>query len=142
MHRPHVPQRLHHFEEVIRENLDWGRPEQVQLIFHRKMKRSTVADGRCRTRIITEGVISWWPGVTLMVDPDAPEVSIRYLPGAGSPRDAMTGSPWSAQVIDSSRNDSFWRTDKSKEVKATHNPSFHEAYGVLTPPHQCTIIAS
>jgi hypothetical protein len=45
------------FEEVIRENLDLGRPEQVQLIFNRKMKRSTVADGRCRTRIITQGVI-------------------------------------------------------------------------------------
>jgi hypothetical protein len=37
--------------------LDLGRPEQVQLIFNRKMKRSTVADGRCRTRVITEGVI-------------------------------------------------------------------------------------
>ena len=45
------------FEEVIRENIDLGRPEQVQLIFSRKMKKSTVADGRCRTRIINEGVI-------------------------------------------------------------------------------------
>jgi hypothetical protein len=45
------------FEEVIRENIDLGRPEQVQLIFSRKLKKSTVADGRCRTRIITEGVI-------------------------------------------------------------------------------------
>ena len=45
------------FEEVIRENIDLGRPDQVQLIFSRKLKRSTVADGRCRTRIITEGVI-------------------------------------------------------------------------------------
>jgi hypothetical protein len=44
------------FEEVIRENLDLGRPEQVQLIFGRKLQRSTVARGRCRTRIITEGV--------------------------------------------------------------------------------------
>ncbi len=44
------------FEEVIRENIDLGRPEQVQLIFDRKMQRKTVADGRCRTRIITEGV--------------------------------------------------------------------------------------
>jgi hypothetical protein len=34
-----------------------GRPEQVQLIFRRKLKKATVADGRCRTRIITEGVI-------------------------------------------------------------------------------------
>jgi hypothetical protein len=45
------------FEEVIRENLDWGRPEQVQLIFGRKLQRKTVARGRCRTRVVTEGVI-------------------------------------------------------------------------------------
>ena len=45
------------FEEVIRENIDLGRPEQVQLIFSRKLNQSTVADGRCRTRIINEGVI-------------------------------------------------------------------------------------
>ena len=44
------------FEEVIRENLDLGRPEQVQLIFGRKLQRKTVARGRCRTRIVTEGV--------------------------------------------------------------------------------------
>jgi hypothetical protein len=45
------------FEEVIRENIDLGRPEQVQLIFARKMHRKTATDGRCRTRIITEGVV-------------------------------------------------------------------------------------
>jgi hypothetical protein len=45
------------FEEVIRENIDLGRPEQVQLIFARKMQRKTATDGRCRTRIITEGVV-------------------------------------------------------------------------------------
>ena len=44
------------FEEVIRENIDLGRPEQVQLIFGRKLRRKTVANGRCRTRIIQEGV--------------------------------------------------------------------------------------
>jgi hypothetical protein len=44
------------FEEVIRENIDLGRPEQVQLIFGRKLQKKTVAHGRCRTRIITEGV--------------------------------------------------------------------------------------
>ncbi len=32
------------FEEVIRENIDWGRPEKtVYLIFGRKMRKSTVA---------------------------------------------------------------------------------------------------
>jgi hypothetical protein len=45
------------FEEVIRENIDLGRPEQVQLIFGRKLQRKTATDGRCRTRIITEGVV-------------------------------------------------------------------------------------
>ena len=45
------------FEEVIRENIDWGRPEQGQLIFARKLQRKTATDGRCRTRVITEGVV-------------------------------------------------------------------------------------
>jgi hypothetical protein len=43
------------FEQVIRENLDIGRPGQVQLIFDRRILRTT--PGRFRTRIITEGVI-------------------------------------------------------------------------------------
>lgn len=43
------------FEEVIRENLDLGRPDQVQLIFDRRVTRRT--PGRFRTRVITEGVI-------------------------------------------------------------------------------------
>jgi hypothetical protein len=45
------------FEEVIRENIDLGRPEAVQLIFARKLRKSTVTGGRCRTRVVTEGVI-------------------------------------------------------------------------------------
>jgi len=43
------------FEEVIRENLDIGRPSQAQLIFERRVSRRT--PGRFRTRVITEGVI-------------------------------------------------------------------------------------
>lgn len=42
------------FEEVIRENLDIGRPSQVQLIFDRRITKRT--PGRFRTRVITEGV--------------------------------------------------------------------------------------
>ena len=42
------------FEEVIRENLDIGRPDQVQLVFGRRVTKRT--PGRFRTRIITEGV--------------------------------------------------------------------------------------
>ena len=43
------------FEEVIRENLDIGRPSQLQLIFDRRVNKTT--PGRFRTRVITEGVI-------------------------------------------------------------------------------------
>ena len=42
------------FEEVIGENLDIGRPDQVQLIFGRRVTRRT--PGRFRTRVLTEGV--------------------------------------------------------------------------------------
>jgi hypothetical protein len=43
------------FEDVIRENLDIGRPSQVSLIFDRKIDRCT--PGRFRTRVITDGVV-------------------------------------------------------------------------------------
>jgi hypothetical protein len=42
------------FEEVIRENLDIGRPDQVQFIFGRRVTKRT--PGRFRTRVLTEGV--------------------------------------------------------------------------------------
>jgi hypothetical protein len=43
------------FEQVIRDNLDIGRPDQVQLIFDRRVIRTT--PGRFRTRVITDGVV-------------------------------------------------------------------------------------
>lgn len=43
------------FEEIIRENLDLGRPDQVQLIFERRVTKRT--PGRFRTRVLTDGVI-------------------------------------------------------------------------------------
>jgi hypothetical protein len=43
------------FEEVIRENLDLGRPDQMQLIFNRRVTRRT--PGSFRTRVLTEGVV-------------------------------------------------------------------------------------
>jgi hypothetical protein len=42
------------FEHVIRENLDLGRPEQIELIFNRKVTNRT--PGRFRTRIVTQDV--------------------------------------------------------------------------------------
>lgn len=43
------------FEEVIRENLDMGRSDQVQLIFNRRITKRTPS--RFRTRVITDGVV-------------------------------------------------------------------------------------
>ena len=43
------------FEEVMREHLDMGRPDHVQLIFDRRVNRRTPS--RYRTRVITDGVI-------------------------------------------------------------------------------------
>ena len=43
------------FEDVIRENLDIGRPKQVQLIVDRSIIKTT--PGIFRTRVITDGVI-------------------------------------------------------------------------------------
>lgn len=43
------------FEEIIRENLDLGRPSNVQLIFDRRVTKRT--PGRFRTRVITKGVV-------------------------------------------------------------------------------------
>ena len=45
------------FEEIIRENLDVGRPSQVQLIFGRRVTKQTTARYRFRTRVITQGVV-------------------------------------------------------------------------------------
>ena len=42
------------FEEVIRDNLDLGRPDRVQLIFDRVVTKKT--PGEFRTRVIQDGV--------------------------------------------------------------------------------------
>jgi hypothetical protein len=43
------------FEQIIREHLDLGRPDQVQRLFARRVTKGT--PGRFRTRVITEGVV-------------------------------------------------------------------------------------
>ena len=47
------------FEQVIRDNLDIGRPDQVGLVFGRRVRggRKRPTPGRFRTRVITDGVV-------------------------------------------------------------------------------------
>jgi len=85
------------FEEIIRENLDIGRPDMVQLIFNRRVTKRT--PGRFRTRVLTDGVIP-----SLHVDyknsrikqyfkqvPDVPEVGARTETTVNNTRDFSLG---------------------------------------------------
>ena len=47
------------FEQVIWDNLDIGRPDQVALVFARRIQngRKRPTPGRFRTRVITSGVV-------------------------------------------------------------------------------------
>jgi hypothetical protein len=65
------------FEEVIRENLDLGRPDQIQLIFERRVIRGT--PGRFRTRVITQGVI---PSLYVDYKKDSHQAISQGRPGA------------------------------------------------------------
>lgn len=51
--RPETGRRL--FEHIIRDNLDLGRPDQVQLLFERRITKRT--PGRFRTRVLTQDVV-------------------------------------------------------------------------------------
>lgn len=57
--RTHVfddPQRgREFFEEIIREHLDLGRPDRIQLLFERRIHKNTPS--RFSTRVVTEGVL-------------------------------------------------------------------------------------
>ena len=85
------------FEEIIRENLDIGRPDMVQLVFDRRVTKNT--PGRFRTRVLTEGVIP-----SLHVDyknsrikqyfkrvPDVVEVGARTATTINNTRDFYIG---------------------------------------------------
>jgi hypothetical protein len=47
------------FEQVLHDNLDIGRPDQISLIFNRRIigKGRSATPGRFRTRVITDGVV-------------------------------------------------------------------------------------
>lgn len=62
------------FEDVIRENLDLGRPDQVQLIFDRRIGKRT--PGSFRSRVITDGVIP-----SLHVDYKKARIKLYYKEG-------------------------------------------------------------
>jgi len=62
------------FEEVLRENLDLGRPQQGQLIFDRGVTQSP--PGSFRTRVITDGVVP-----SLHIDDKGPRIKQYHKEG-------------------------------------------------------------
>jgi hypothetical protein len=74
------------FEEVIRENLDLGRPDQVQLIFERRVRRDTPS--RFRTRVLTEGVVP-----TLHVDYKSSKIKQYHKEGRALRTETTINNP-------------------------------------------------
>jgi hypothetical protein len=74
------------FEEVIRENLDIGRPDQVQLLFGRRVTKRT--PGRFRTRVITDGVAP-----SLHVDYKSSRIKQYHKEGRGLRTETTVNDP-------------------------------------------------
>jgi hypothetical protein len=74
------------FEEVIRENLDIGRPDQAQLIFARRVTKRT--PGRFRTRVITDGLIP-----SLHVDYKSSRIKQYHKEGRGLRTETTINNP-------------------------------------------------
>jgi hypothetical protein len=85
------------FEEVIRENLDLGRPDQVQLLFGRRV--STRTPGRFRTRVITEGVTP-----SLHVDYKSARIKQYHKDGRGLRTETTVNDPGDFRIGKRLRN--------------------------------------
>src|SRR5580692_6778236 len=79
------------FEEVIRENLDIGRPGQVQLIFDRRVTRRT--PGKFRTRVLTDGVIP-----SLHVDYKSTKIKQYHKEGRALRTETTINNPYDFQI--------------------------------------------
>lgn len=79
------------FEDVIRENLDVGRPDHVALIFARQINRRT--PGWFRTRVITDGVIP-----SLHLDYRHARIKQYFKEGRGLRTETTINNPTDFQV--------------------------------------------
>src|SRR6266849_520892 len=79
------------FEEIIRENLDLGRPDQVQLIFERRVTKRT--PGRFRTRVLTDGVIP-----SLHVDYKSTKIKQYHKEGRALRTETTINNPYGFKI--------------------------------------------
>jgi hypothetical protein len=112
------------FEQVIRENLDLGRPDQVQLIFQRRVTKRT--PGRFRTRVITAGVVP-----SLHVDDKHARIKQYYKEG----RALRTET-----TINDTRDFGIGkRLPNLPALRAVGFPANRRLLDVQTVSHDCTI---
>jgi hypothetical protein len=79
------------FEQVIRENLDLGRPDQVQLIFERRVTKRT--PGRFRTRVLTAGVVP-----SLHVDYKSTKIKQYHKEGRALRTETTINNPYDFKI--------------------------------------------
>ena len=87
--RPHTGRLF--FEQIIRDNLDVGRPDYVQLIFDRRINR--VTPGRFRTRVVTRGVVP-----SLHIDYKRSMIKQYYKEGRGLRTETTINDPRDFQI--------------------------------------------
>jgi hypothetical protein len=74
------------FEQVIRDNLDLGRPDNVQLLFDRRVRQTT--PGRFRTRVVTAGVLP-----SLYLDDKATRLKQYFKEGRAPRAETIVNNP-------------------------------------------------
>jgi hypothetical protein len=92
------------FEQVIRENLDIGRPQQVQLIFERWITRRSPS--LFRTRVLTDGVIP-----SLHIDYKGTRIKQYHKEGRALRTETTINNSWDFYIGKSLRN-----LDKLRQV--------------------------
>jgi len=85
------------FEQIIRDNLDLGRPDHVQLIFDRRITRLT--PGRFRTRIVTRDVVP-----SLHIDYKRSMIKQYYKEGRGLRTETTINDPRDFEIHRGLRN--------------------------------------
>ena len=112
------------FEEVMRENLDMGRPDHVQLIFDRRVSRRTPT--RHRTRVITDGVTP-----SLHVDYKRSRIKQYHKEGRALRTETVINDTYDFDVGRRLKN-----LDDLKQIGFAAN---RRLLGVQTLSHDCTI---
>jgi hypothetical protein len=117
------------FEQVIRENLDIGRPDKVQLIFDKRISRRT--PGRCRTRVLTDGVIP-----TLHLDYKSNQAKQYHKDGGDKIGRAIRTETTINNTNDFRIGRGLENLDKLKEIGFSINRRLLETENVT---HDCTV---